>query len=122
MTYRNHYLQHFAPIELFADLEITCGAGKIVVKADGNNVFFRLPSFKTAYAILTILGRRAGSADFLTTVDQVFKHFGITLFWQNTYFAILGSKSKPYLLKTLIGIQKVIKFFALGANRRRRSH
>ena len=32
------------------------------------------------------------------------------------------SLAKPYLLRTLIGIQKVIKFWALGANRRRRSH
>ena len=121
MTYKNHNPHRFAPIDLFADLEVVCDAGTIEVKADGKNVFVRLPSLRSAYIILTMLGGRGSSADFLKTLDQAFKHAGITLFWQNTHFAILGSKAKPYFLKTLIGIQKVIKSWVFGAHRRRRS-
>jgi hypothetical protein len=83
---------------LFADMEVACDAGTIEIKADGNNVLVRLPFFKTAFKILTMLGGRNSSAEFLKTVDQAFKRVDITLFWQNTHFAILVSKAKPLIL------------------------
>ena len=54
--------------------------------------------------------------------DQALRQADVNLLWQNHHFTILGSKAKPYLLRVLIGVQKVSKVSALGTNRRRCSH
>ena len=56
MNHRTYKTNRLAPIDLFADLKVACDAGTLEIKANGSNVFVRLPSFRSAYTILTMLG------------------------------------------------------------------
>jgi len=122
MFHLNSRTKRFTPIDLFASLTVSCNLGNIGIKADGNNIIIRLPSLRAAFMVLTLLEGGRSFAETMQVVDQALKQADLTLFWQNHHFAILGSKAKPYLLKILIGVQKVTKLSALGGKRRGRSH
>ena len=110
------------PIDLFADLELSCETATIDIKADGDSIIIRLSSPKDAFKLLTLLEGGRNFAENMRTVDRALAQADVTLFWHNRHFAILGSKAKPYLLKTIVGLQKVIKLITFSAIRRRRSH
>ena len=115
-------LNHITPIDMFADLELSSKAATININADGDRVIVRLSSLQSVFKLLTMFDGRKNFAETIKMIDRVLAQADITLFWQNHHFAILGSKSKPYLLKAIVGLQKVIKFIGNYAIRQRHSN
>lgn len=98
-----------ALLDVYADLDMFCDAGKIVLKADGRTMVVRFPSLGAVFDFLKLIEIRYGFTKFLKEADRVLTHADITLFWQNRYFGILGSHGNPFLLAAIIGIQKIIR-------------
>ncbi len=125
MIYPNVKYTHLNPIDLFADLKLTCDAGTIDIKADGKRIFIRLPSlltsFKVLRKVLRMFAPRDDFSNILKAADQILTRVDITLFWQNRHFGILGSKANPILWRALIGMQAISKLWSFGANPRRTS-
>ncbi len=121
MIYHKVKYAHLNPIDLFADLKLTCDAGTIDIKADGKRIFIRLPSLLASFKILRMFAPRDDFSNILKAADQVLKRVDVTLFWQNRHFGILGSKANPILWRALIGIQAISKLWSFGANPRRTS-
>ena len=121
MIYHKVKYAHLNPIDLFADLKLTCDAGTIDIKADGKRIFIRMPSLLASFKILRMFAPRDDFSNILKAADQVLKRVDVTLFWQNRHFGILGSKANPILWRALIGIQAISKLWSFGANPRRTS-
>lgn len=114
--------ESFDPIDLFANLSISCAVGAIDIKANGNSIIVRPSTLRAAFRFLAILDGTYGVVETLKLADQTLKRAGITFFWHSNHFAVLGTKAKPHILKTLIAIYKLRKFTTFSAKRRVRSH
>lgn len=121
MSYHSDKYDLLDPIDLFADLKMTCDAGTIDIKADGREIFIRLPSLLASFKILRMFAPRDDFSNILKAADQVLTRVDVTLFWQNRHFGILGSEAKPILMRALIGIQAISRLWPFGANPRRTS-
>ncbi len=99
----------YYPVDLYSNLTMDCDDGSVHFKGlDGNAIFVKFSSSRAALAFLRALFWRHGFANALKAVDQSLKRINVTLFWSNSRLGILGSKRKPFVLKILVLILRII--------------
>ena len=96
------------PIFIYSDLQLICGYTTIDVTGDGKSIVFRVSSFRGAFKLLKSLKREALPITNLVDIHNYLKAVGITVYCQNTFFGILGFDAKPYLIRGLLTIYKLL--------------
>ena len=102
-------------VDVDAKLRADCDAAAIHIGVEGDAINVRFSSMRVAIYFFRELNDRHT----LKAVDWVLKCIDVTVYWHNSRLGILGSKSSPILLQTLIGVQRIIKWSALSVSRLR---
>ena len=90
-----------APLDIYADIIVTCDTGTLEIKGDGKSVIAHTSSLRVVLTLLKMFKRIDAFAQFLRAADSKLKQMGVTLFWRSSRFGVLGSEGKPILLSML---------------------
>ena len=112
--------QRTYPVDVYSDLTMKCDDGSTYIKGyGGNSIFINFSSLGSAFAFLRMIDKFDGFANVLKTFDHSLKRIDVTLFWRSSNFPILGSNGKPFLLKALIVLLRIISLPTFGTSRYR---